>query len=50
MRMKATVITASGARKQLHIVAPSRSAADEIVDGAYPGARYVSIIVQRGAA
>ena len=49
MRMKATVVTASGDLKKLHIDAPTRTAADQIIDGAYPGARYVSIIVQRGA-
>lgn len=49
LRMRATVITTKGERVTLNAIAASRSQLESVLDGAYPDARMVSIIVVRGA-
>lgn len=47
LSIKATVITANGSRIRLHMVCPSRRAADDTIDALYPDARAAFITVKR---
>lgn len=48
--IKATVITASGSRVRLHMVCPTRRAADDTIDALYPDARAAFITIKRQTA
>lgn len=48
LRLRATVVMASGERVRIDAVCPSRAALETVIEYAYPDARMVSIIVKRG--
>lgn len=49
LRMRATVVKGNGERIKINAIAASRNQLEAVLDSAYPDARMVSIIVERGA-
>lgn len=47
LSIKATVVTAEGARVQMTLVCPSRRVADDLIEATYPDHRAAFITVRR---